>query len=431
MEIKYKRDIRKSYMCVTSQEKLALFEKNLLAAVRIEGLLPVKIVQEDEKEVYWYDITGAQALDSFLESGQISGEQFLHLMSSLTGLMERLDNFLLKTENLLLVKENIFYSIKGNTFLFCYYPGNTDSRDNFRSLMEYLLTKIDHTDKNAVEMAYHVYEQVARDEAGIMEIQESLRKYRENSNGQIKAAGMEFQGREAPKDLTNTERNKTCEESELYPKQDRVYDISKNKQKVKFFHMNRKNNYQRDICNQNDISQKTDVNTENKKLDTKKWKTEIKWKKIVDKFIHRHFPDIEKLKNYKESRKKKQEIQPVVFEPEPVEIKVGRPTVLLEDRKSSASGIFRYEGTHGLSDMTVGKLPYIIGSAEECEGCIDRETVSRKHARITKVEDIYFIEDMNSANGTKVGGQELAYRTKMSLRPYEIVEFADEKFRFI
>ena len=58
-------------------------------------------------------------------------------------------------------------------------------------------------------------------------------------------------------------------------------------------------------------------------------------------------------------------------------------------------------------------------------------TVSRHHAKITKVEDVYMIEDMNSANGTKVGGTLLDYKMKMSLQAGELIEFADEKFRFI
>ena len=42
-----------------------------------------------------------------------------------------------------------------------------------------------------------------------------------------------------------------------------------------------------------------------------------------------------------------------------------------------------------------------------------------------------FIEDMNSANGTKAGGTLLDYKMKVSLQANEILEFADEKFRFI
>ena len=66
-----------------------------------------------------------------------------------------------------------------------------------------------------------------------------------------------------------------------------------------------------------------------------------------------------------------------------------------------------------------------------CEGRRADRTVSRCHARVTKVDDIYFIEDLNSSNGTYVGGELLNCRVKMSLQPGEVVMFAGEKFRFI
>lgn len=47
------------------------------------------------------------------------------------------------------------------------------------------------------------------------------------------------------------------------------------------------------------------------------------------------------------------------------------------------------------------------------------------------MDDIYFLEDLNSSNGTYVGGEPLNYKTKMSLQKNEVVLFADEKFRFI
>ena len=51
--------------------------------------------------------------------------------------------------------------------------------------------------------------------------------------------------------------------------------------------------------------------------------------------------------------------------------------------------------------------------------------------RSAKGELSFFIEDLNSSNGTRVGGELLNYKTGMSLQKNEVVMFADEKFRFI
>ena len=133
----------------------------------------------------------------------------------------------------------------------------------------------------------------------------------------------------------------------------------------------------------------------------------------------------------KKKKEKKNEIQPIVFEPEEEEVRMGRPTVLLADQKKTIQGILRYEGNNQLSDLKIDTFPYVIGSAADCPGYVDCATISRHHAKITKVENVYFIEDMNSANGTKAGGTLLDYKMKVSLQANEILEFADEKFRFI
>ena len=81
--------------------------------------------------------------------------------------------------------------------------------------------------------------------------------------------------------------------------------------------------------------------------------------------------------------------------------------------------------------MVIDISPYTIGSEATCDGYLPSATVSRRHARILRKDDIYLIEDLNSSNGTYVGGELLDYRTRVSLQKNEIVIFADEKFRFI
>lgn len=141
---------------------------------------------------------------------------------------------------------------------------------------------------------------------------------------------------------------------------------------------------------------------------------------------------IQKITNIKEKVFYKQEVQPIYFEPEEeVKVKKGRPTVLLSELSSKPEGILRYEGDGACTNFEIGQTPFVIGSGSSCDGQISSETVSRIHAKITKTEDIYFIEDLNSTNGTLVGGEALSYKTKMSLNKNDIVTFAGEKFRFI
>jgi diguanylate cyclase (GGDEF)-like protein len=51
---------------------------------------------------------------------------------------------------------------------------------------------------------------------------------------------------------------------------------------------------------------------------------------------------------------------------------------------------------------TLGPRPLTIGRDEECEVCVDEQSVSRRHARIHPGEDGHLAEDLKSTNGTFV-----------------------------
>lgn len=120
-----------------------------------------------------------------------------------------------------------------------------------------------------------------------------------------------------------------------------------------------------------------------------------------------------------------------LFTPEPEPEHIVHPTVLLSEVSEPQRGILHYEGTGSGTDITIDKTPFVIGSDPSCDACIRNRAVSRQHARITRTEDIYFIEDLNSSNGTTVGGELLNYKTKVSLQTNEVILFANEKYRFL
>ena len=61
---------------------------------------------------------------------------------------------------------------------------------------------------------------------------------------------------------------------------------------------------------------------------------------------------------------------------------------------------------------------------------IDKETISQLHARIWPEGNSFYIEDLNSTNGTFVNDETLPYKQKRILQVNDIVQFADARFRF-
>ncbi|HEY0135248.1 MAG TPA: FHA domain-containing protein, partial [Nannocystis sp.] len=46
-----------------------------------------------------------------------------------------------------------------------------------------------------------------------------------------------------------------------------------------------------------------------------------------------------------------------------------------------------------------------VGRATDCELCVDDPSISRRHCRISRAADGWFLEDLGSANGTGVAGE--------------------------
>ena len=59
MEVTYRRNLQKSYMCVKEQEEPAAeYELNMLKAEHVPYLLELDVVESDGEKNYLYDISG-------------------------------------------------------------------------------------------------------------------------------------------------------------------------------------------------------------------------------------------------------------------------------------------------------------------------------------------------------------------------------------
>lgn len=175
-----------------------------------------------------------------------------------------------------------------------------------------------------------------------------------------------------------------------------------------------------EILEEKSIEETQNIVIEESLNDKRKWKVFLEvWKAKYVTWIN------------KKLKKTKKQTAQIVFEPEEEEQKTGLHTIFLGEWKEEIEGILKYEGTHFLPDFSIKKTPFFIGNDGECDGVIQLQTISRQHAKIYKIDDVYFIEDLNSTNGTTVEGEILNYKTKVSLKKNVIICFANEPYRFL
>jgi pSer/pThr/pTyr-binding forkhead associated (FHA) protein len=55
----------------------------------------------------------------------------------------------------------------------------------------------------------------------------------------------------------------------------------------------------------------------------------------------------------------------------------------------------------------------------------DLKYISRQHLMIRTEEDKYFVEDLNSANGTKTNGSDIRGKSRQELKDGDRIEVAD------
>lgn len=132
------------------------------------------------------------------------------------------------------------------------------------------------------------------------------------------------------------------------------------------------------------------------------------------------------------SKKTKEGESRFVFEPEEFVEETSNPTVFLGSESKEVIGELRYEGDGRGKNFKIDVPSFLIGSQEdEVNGVIFTSSVSRHHAAIYKEDDKYYIEDLNSTNGTYLNGELLSYKEKVLLSKNDKVKFADEMYRFV
>lgn len=130
--------------------------------------------------------------------------------------------------------------------------------------------------------------------------------------------------------------------------------------------------------------------------------------------------------------KKKISKEAIAFEPEEYPEKESNLTVFLGSETEEVLGELRYEGEGNEANLKITESVFFIGSQEEdINGRILEGTVSRIHAKITKEGEDFYLEDLNSTNGTYCNGKLLNYKEKIKLEKNDKIVFAKEQYRFV
>jgi hypothetical protein len=164
-DVSFERNMNHNYMILESRdffgdivENNNDYRKKMLLENSIQGLLPVNHRLVNGQMRYYYKIDSLQSLESLYNKKEINYDELKHILSGCIKLCDSLEEYLLDGSQIILRPEYIYINPDTLELYFVCYPEyEEDIRASFVEFIDLLLTKIDHTDNNAVLLGYKIY----------------------------------------------------------------------------------------------------------------------------------------------------------------------------------------------------------------------------------------------------------------------------------
>ena len=386
MNISYKRTANTSYMIIEGGGVISGYEEQMLKNNDITALLPFYSTCTDGTHSYWYDISGKISLADYYKRSGISAETLLLAFRGLAVALREISKYLIPQEHILLTVDTVFIKESGIEPLvyLCFFPDG-GSLPGMSALTEHLINVVDHNDQANTGLCYELYDISVLPEAGINSLIDHIEKKTFETEQNIEP---------------RVEISDRCIQMHADEYEDLIEDKSIDREEP----VHKKNKHQKNKPGE---------------------RIKIALDEIIDWIKERFGPIPKRKKDLLPTG----DITDLVYESD---TSLYEPTVLMSKGEMRCEGRLVYDGNGDGEDITVDKTDYQIGSmAGENDAVIASSAVSRHHAMITTKNGEFYLQDMNSTNGTYLNEKLLAYHEPVKLSYYDRVRFADRAYRFM
>lgn len=401
MEIEYRRTWNQSFMLVTGHVEEESYELRMLKHNAVTGLLPVEDVKETGKFRFCYDITGKKSLECYLENNALDLVMIKKILENLIHLCREMEHYLLKEEKILLKEDMIFMDSREEQFYFCYYPNKEgELREEFANLIEDMLPQLDHENREDTEKIYAIYEKTREENYSLLKLQELFFATEEKNDGEIWQEYKEVKNETAGIEPVAANPQNPKKSDKIVPLKNLILQALE--KGISLLHLDK-------------LSRK---------------KKEISMPAIPVPFIKKKQKEsAQEHNNIRLSEHRKMGVS----EKDPAYPMEQDRTYLSGQREKTVTGArLIYLGGGEERDFVIDKDIFLIGTdAPAVNGVLKSRAAGEIQAKITRAENTYYIEDMNSANGTLVNGEILIYKEVRRLEEGDRITFADISYRFL
>lgn len=181
MEVYYRRDLNHNYM-ILENEKITGNEYGIrmMEQNHIPELLPLQLRKMNGKVFLYYEITSRQPLAQLYDTTSMKSRDIEQLLEGIKNGMEHAHQFLLSSDDFLLEPEFIYLNLgTGQVQLCCVPLLERTEKNSFLTLAEFILKKLDHGDRRAVDLGYELFARVSQENFSFQEcVKEMLKEKR-------------------------------------------------------------------------------------------------------------------------------------------------------------------------------------------------------------------------------------------------------------
>jgi hypothetical protein len=113
----------------------------------------------------------------------------------------------------------------------------------------------------------------------------------------------------------------------------------------------------------------------------------------------------------------------------PTQTKPRDKTVLLSEKALKVPALKRLGANP--ETIPISKWPFMIGRlSDQVDYCINNPAIGKLHAELIKKEDVYYITDMNTKNGSFVNGTRVEAGKELQIKDGDRILLANEEFMF-
>ena len=409
MQIEYIREIRDTYMQIETDNPGG-YRMKMITNNEISGLLKVTSRVVNGKTRYLYRITSMTNMEDEFQKKNMEFKDLEELMKAFSTVFSSMEDFLLDYGGLYLAPTAIYKDIKTGEWKFTYVETSEISfEEGMKSCFEYIIRNINHKDIRAVTMAYGIYKRLCEGNVNPQELFEYEVK-EDVTEGEVK-----------------TER-KVVET--IIPEVVQQEVEEKDELKVKILQV------VGGIYGLGVIYIILGIFI--KAIRVNKTGGIVYVGLLVVAAVLGYLGYNWYCKNRDLFVKKVIKEVQIPYEKEHIKVILPRkeeedlPTMLLSEIENTKEHMLKWHDRTGEKSFQIHELITLVGSATDRVDCvINQDGISRVHARITNEDSRFYIKDMNSTNGTKVNGKELACYELCEIKPQDRIEFGNFECIFI